>query len=533
MYKFFRVINKLRNDFVHRVTTGVSDVLSSVGALLAKLVKQDSMSYSGTVTWLGYDEATDEKTVVSAHNDITDVGLAVLGTTGLGVHKNPELVNADKIVVVTPNKYLSSDIQYWGTVDSALTQVLLANELNLSTSSRIAPIYTTTGDINSENILAYASNRRSESGKVGYQSALKTVSDILNPLSTTVSRMYPAECGTGTIKGIVMMTGFKDGKILRGYAVYKGVDKYDELSSDCTSRTKYMIKPGMTGLTAADEIIFGGYDSTSNKYARYKFNLTTGKYSEADMSLYNVELPLAHTNQFVANNKFIYLSGSTVKALDIATKLVTTIVSNVTGETLFSDGTYGYYASSASTISRFNLTTLAEDEGYSLSSGDVSFKDYWGTQSTVNFSKFVITNFGSKYMVVHRGDLDASAIPNNFDYSTIAGVVINDFEDWTSTGDSFDFYPANGSYNYANVTVGGTVHTLSFEDLIVPSEQKKDSLSIGGIGYTSGTSGIWLNLLSGNLVSYQTPEGGSFEKTDTTYLEVLYTYGVSRVSTGS
>ena len=246
------------------------------------------------------------------------------------------------------------------TYKSDTTKLYLVNSSDeLSVDSTLPPIYDNTGMIGSK-LVGVGTNRLSplvDDSKSGYLINPKK-EHLTNKFIIPKCYRWDADYGNGTHNIRCEVLGSPT-------FVAKNITPVVNNTTGAVDGVVSMLRPGVPGLTADNEILVG---APGGLVARYKIIIEgDGAYPvllEADDVCYGVPLGDVNAYQVVIGNVVYFLREKVLYSYNAVTKeLKSAAVSSNSNSGLATDGTYIYtvYGSSTSTMRlyRYNLTTLA------------------------------------------------------------------------------------------------------------------------------------------------------------------------------
>lgn len=336
------------------------------------------------------------------------------------------------------------------TDDSALGKIY-NGALKFSASGKGLTLYL----INSEDVLnadsnrlpVYDANMKLDATKIIGFAGIKKISD--NVKEGVIDRPSPSFMADNNLVGNTWKFDYDKGngtfnKICLGSAVldnrFNGmaVARDFGMDTDVNGNQLYgfYIRPGVTGLTGVNEILYGESDNDNLAcYARYRQNIVTGEWSFIDIAdpLYNFKLGRCDTPQVFYNN-FLYVldyTNNTLRKINPSTLEET--VANVSTYAIMYKSLFLYdnkiCISTGDAIYKYDPTTLVQGDYILLS--NVKLPSEFATTSFCS-----IGNCGDNYVVSYSGlnvavectnlmDINGSMVDIHFGMTSAACYIIN------------------------------------------------------------------------------------------------------------
>lgn len=363
---------------------------------------------------------------------------------------------------------------------------------NLTAQSQLLPIYQAgTFDIDHSKIVGWASiDRTSTQAKQGIFTA-RAGENLLDEWIVSLAWNWEVGKALGSFNCIAIGLNVvnTNSKRTNGIAIYKGLENNDFQAGEPLP-SGFMCRPGVSGITGANEILLGG--TITNGKARVKYDLVAKTPINLDPTDQAYDFPLSKADkpQVVVGDKLYYWveSSNYLQQYDMTTKTHTqTSIQSQYKTILVVLGDYLYVASGWTVLKAYNKNTLAAVTSADINYANIKFPYDWLGLTNTDLSYIRIGNFGNSGIIITRH--------NTNDNAFISGVVMQDL----TSGVVLGIAPLAGT---------STVYDINNEKVFF-THSVKDELYRGFTGQTAttytnfGTHGVKYSKWLGNMLSFK------------------------------
>jgi hypothetical protein len=255
-------------------------------------------------------------------------------------------------------KFDSSQAINYLAPDDGLNLYLINNPaVVLNAKSKHVPIFDANWLVDPTKIIGYASFKPAGGGAKEGKPAPLLEELFADDTVAGQTWIFDETQANGTFEKICTGAGLLANRF-NGATVSRGIENSDVSSAGGeTPRTVYGM-PGITGVTAANEVLLAQGGELSTHVLNLETGVTT-TLATGDVRK-GLQLAPAHINQFVFNNKWYRKVGSYVQATDLTTMSTTLVFSNSSSyETLFLYNNLIYVSDGATKYIAYDPATYA------------------------------------------------------------------------------------------------------------------------------------------------------------------------------
>ena len=364
-------------------------------------------------------------------------------------------------------------------VDKGLTMYLVNADGTLTVDSKKIPIRTAKGDIDGNKLIGHANVKRTTSSpKEGVIDRVHP-DFMLDPTASVQRWRFDNTQANGTFNKICIGAGVYN-DVGNGFSIAKGLIPTDiQAFGGVNILTGMYIRPSVTGITSATEILLSTAEYAGNNKANAVYDFATGKLTMLAQDDPRALISLGDGNcpQAFYNNVLYYQRQDTLYAYDVVNKTETTI-SNCRDK-LWVDGNMLYFAYSGDQIMAYNMDTKSWGTTISISSQTFTSKYFTNTSPSYVFNdtslgKAVNGNF--VLVPTHEGSTCKYAIEftdiNNIEASIVgfrpmAGSAVEyqigtkAINLWKANGDDLQFVGIEG---FSNATANRKDYGMRFSE---------------------------------------------------------------------
>ena len=479
----------------------------------------DSLSFKGRIkVW------QDNKPISEAVNTITLLWQELVASLGIDpLYGWGSSIEAGQSFAIT--QYPTND-SYFDTqnIDKLVTVYFLnlsqVERNALSSNSNHLPIFNSTGEIDTDKVVGYATFKTSATGtKEGYVQTLEGV-DLINPRIHGCQFKWDAGVASGTFNCIAVGANVMVDRFT-GYRTGRGIEFNCPVLGETVAGGFYL-RPGVKSadgsvvITGDNEILIG--DATDVDAARKVVNLVTGEVQNLDStdSRYGYALIGADNMQMVVGDYLLYTNPTSLVSKNILTGTTKTVDSSGYGAFIYNGYLYAPYSGTA--IRAYDPTTFSRVSSADLTSDGIGIPTEF--QQDSSSQRLFITQLNdSKFLVAclptPSADKKAYA-PKAFLCSDISNV----------SGSFIETVPALSGIGCFEVN-GEVWFTSSLVPLTLLDGQYMYYQSSSGSQVQVQKKGIKLTKQGyyGNMLSFKTyDEDQTLDAAQATYLKYTYSF---------
>ena len=347
---------------------------------------------------------------VHKFNTVTNIGKLLFMATGPSLQlMHPTqidrgLLNLDA-PLATP---ASGGFMRIDNVDEAWTLYLINSNEELTADSKFLPLYTPDLQVDPNKLVGYATFRRTPTtAKEGVIDRVKG-SHLVDDFVQIQRYKFDSTQANGTFNKVCFGLGVITNPA-NGFSLSKGISPTDiSPFGGIDSLENAYMRPGVTGFTAANEILVSTAAKSTTPTANAVFNLETGEFTLLDTTDPRYGAPLGDANmpQVFYGNHLYFIRDGAVYRFDVTNKSVSSALFNSTYGLLFAEGDKLFYYGSGQYIDCYNMTTLANEPASRINLANQTFttKFFWNTSpSYVMRNAIVSRDSDGNYVIVPDG----------------------------------------------------------------------------------------------------------------------------------